>query len=604
MKNNPFAVVSPEEMTAADANQLFVESHSDFPEIRRPGNTLITGARGCGKSMLIRCSMPDVLMLKDNKKLNELDILSFRVPVKRTSLNLTELRTLDEKHAPYLLNEHFLSLYVVMNVFHQLSELDIPEFSQNGYVSFITNLNRYLRLSGSKTEIIPDYSSSKVFFNKIYEFFEELSYEFISYLLRLTINLSNTDYNYSQPLLSFIRFIYPVFKQMLSLPGLPQTEGVFIFIDDADNLSEIQTKILNSWLICRTQPVISLKISTQVGQYKSYLSSSDVLVESPHDYQEINISVKYTTDTVTTGKSYHDFAVDIIEKRLKLFEINKSAEEFLPVYPKQAEGIKKERENIEKEYQDDEQAALKKYHCKMDDALSRFAIPNYIRSLSGYSKSGMTYRYAGLDNIVHLSSGIIRYLLDALSKMYDIQINNINGSDAKIDSIDTKIQNDVMRNQADNLMFNELKKFNSSSNGLEPIENATLPADKLQNLIAAMGKTFSDVLLSDRAERKVFSIALTNVPTEELKEVFSLGVRLGFFHEMRIGNKQGNGKVTIYVLNRCFAPLFKLDPSGFQGYLWMKNEDLTLALKNGKQLRSISKEKEDDCQLSFFDLEE
>lgn len=43
---NPFAVISPEEMTAKQANQLFVEMHSDFPQIKRPGNVIISGARG------------------------------------------------------------------------------------------------------------------------------------------------------------------------------------------------------------------------------------------------------------------------------------------------------------------------------------------------------------------------------------------------------------------------------------------------------------------------------------------------------------------------------------------------------------------------------
>ena len=43
---NPFAVVSPEEMTAEKGAQLFVEMYSDYPQIKRPGNIIMTGARG------------------------------------------------------------------------------------------------------------------------------------------------------------------------------------------------------------------------------------------------------------------------------------------------------------------------------------------------------------------------------------------------------------------------------------------------------------------------------------------------------------------------------------------------------------------------------
>ena len=100
MKNNPFAVVTPEEMTAEQANQLFVEMYSDYPQIRRQGNSIITGARGCGKSMFIRCSLPDVLMQKSNlvgggkKKFSELEYLAFSVSCEKTYPNVKEFEGL------------------------------------------------------------------------------------------------------------------------------------------------------------------------------------------------------------------------------------------------------------------------------------------------------------------------------------------------------------------------------------------------------------------------------------------------------------------------------------------------------------------------------
>ena len=44
--NNPFAIISPEDLNAMQADQLFVELYSNFPEITREGNSLIMGARG------------------------------------------------------------------------------------------------------------------------------------------------------------------------------------------------------------------------------------------------------------------------------------------------------------------------------------------------------------------------------------------------------------------------------------------------------------------------------------------------------------------------------------------------------------------------------
>ena len=78
---NPFAVVSPEEMKAEKAAQLFVEMYSDYPQIKRPGNIIMTGARGCGKTMLIRCCSPDVLTMdtkREPRQLARLPELSVR----------------------------------------------------------------------------------------------------------------------------------------------------------------------------------------------------------------------------------------------------------------------------------------------------------------------------------------------------------------------------------------------------------------------------------------------------------------------------------------------------------------------------------------------
>jgi hypothetical protein len=602
MVENPFSVITPEEMDAEKASLLFVEMHSDYPQIRRPGNAIITGARGCGKSMLIRCSLPDVLMIKDKKQSSELDYLAICVPIKRTALNLTELQILDNRHAPYLINEHFMALHVLLYSLYGLSKITYDTFSEKAYVAFYQNTyKRYMELSGCKDEINVIFSDPKNFFLSLYEHTEKLRSDFINYIAQIPLNTDNVNYSYSLPLLSFLRFIVPVFNEITNLPGFPKKKYVLFFIDDADNLSKIQTEILNSWLACRTQPIISLKISTQIGQYKTYLSSSGVLVESPHDYQAVNISYRYTTD-IARGSNYYEKAVHILKKRLTHAGIDVEPKDFFPPYEKQELGIAKEKEKIKEEYK-----KLGGRSSRLDDDIRRYAVPNYIKSLGGISKSRPTYRYAGLENIIHLSSGIIRNLLDAAAMMFDVKANTIKNLNIKPSFIDTEIQNNIMKQQADHFLFTELIKSEHKDDegcALNPIKNPSNDAEKLQNLISAMGGTFHEILVSDRSERKVFSVALSNIPDSELKRVFQLGVRLGFLHEMRIGNKEGNGRTMLYVLNRCFAPLFTLDPTGFQGYLFMTNDDLHKAIIDGKYLRNITKKDvdEDLRQLTFDDI--
>lgn len=598
MISNPFAVISPEEMNAEKATQLFVEMYSDYPQIKRPGNIIMTGARGCGKTMLIRCCLPDVLMLKDGKRLDELEYLAFHIPVKKTSLCLSELRFLENRHAPYLINEHFLALTVLMYSLIDLSKINYSEYDPDEYKAFFANTySRYLRMSGCKDSVSVNYDSPRSFYLSLYQHAEEMQADFINYILRLNPNSEKMDPAYDLPLLSFLRFIVPVFTKLIALSGFPKNTNIYFFIDDADNLSATQTRILNTWIACRTQPTISLKISAQYELYKTYLTTNDILIESPHDYQSVNISLRYTTNYIGNFK---DKAIEILAKRLSTAGLEQNPENFFPVYDIQEQGIQKEAQLIRDNYVDQGRAS------RVEDDVRRYAIPNYIKHLGGTKKSRSTFRYAGLDNMIHLSSGIIRNLLDAAANMYDAACAQ-RSENERISFIDTDIQNRVLRDQSDAFLYTELRHSNvcSLADGdvLQPINSPKNDIEKLQNLICAMGQTFHDILVSDRSERKVFSIALSNIPDTEIKQVLKTGVRLGYLHEATIGNKAGNGRTWLYILNRRLAPSFVLDPTGFQGYLFMTNEDLHKAISTGKQLRPIEDGFDNDIeQLSLFDI--
>jgi len=58
--------------------------------------------------------------------------------------------------------------------------------------------------------------------------------------------------------------------------------------------------------------------------------------------------------------------------------------------------------------------------------------------------------------------------------------------------------------------------------------------------------------------------------------------------------------LAIYILNRCIAPEFGLDPTGFAGYLFVTNATLVAAMNQGKLLRAIKKN-EEPLQLKLFD---
>jgi hypothetical protein len=123
-----------------------------------------------------------------------------------------------------------------------------------------------------------------------------------------------------------------------------------------------------------------------------------------------------------------------------------------------------------------------------------------------------------------------------------------------------------------------------------------------------MGRTFHEILISDRSERRVFSIALYDTPTREVAAVLALGVQYGYFHQSTIGNKDGTGRTWLYVLSRRLAPYFLLDPTGFAGYLFVKSDDLAKAMRQpGSRLRNLridsDAEEREPYQLPLFEME-
>lgn len=126
----------------------------------------------------------------------------------------------------------------------------------------------------------------------------------------------------------------------------------------------------------------------------------------------------------------------------------------------------------------------------------------------------------------------------------------------------------------------------------------------MYNLIDSLGELFHKILVSKASERRVFSIALVDTPDEDLREILDMGEQYGYIHKSTIGNKQGTGRNRLYILSRILAPHFKLDPTSFAGYKFMKSSVLKIALTNKELfLKTLSKNIPNDIieQPTLFD---
>lgn len=570
-KENPFSVQTPESLAASDIVSLFVEEYTDFAKIPNVGHTFLNGARGAGKSMIFRYLEPDCQCLARLKPLHDLPFYAAYVPIKTTDLNLSEFSRLEEnKHAHLVLNEHLMTVYVAGKIFASLKRAPISAAESKSHAlamdEFCSSaLAKLLARAGwDKGLPKPEHAALSGYISNVIQLFDDLHAEVTAYLRRVAF--SEVALPYTGALLGYLDFLVPMVKQLKALPFMPNAP-VFLLIDDADNLNRTQTMILNSWVSYRTTEDISLKISTQL-RYKTYRTTTGQNIDSPHDYSEVNISDVYTT----RKNKYRERVSKIIEKRFAIYGISATPEEFFPPDVEQEQEISELAELLEKNWEKEG-----KGYRPSDDA-ARYARPNYITGLKGKSKNAPTYSYSGFDQLVHISSGVVRYFLEPAALMYAEQKASNPGKPVKF--ISPSVQNKVVREQANNFMFSEFDKMlKDEGDGSASLDKPR----KLRNLISALGGAFHLILLSPKAaERRVFSIAFSDSPDDEILGVLDLGVSYGYFHRSSIGNKEGTGRTYLYILSRRLAPYFTLDPTGFAGYKFITSDAVREAMRKPK----------------------
>lgn len=583
MNTNPFEYKNPDAIPSEDIIDLFVPVFSEYYNIPLVGHTFVNGARGAGKSMMFRYMKPDCQILVNSagqklekpRDITELDYFSIFLPIKKGQLNKTDIH-LSDNHGDAIINEHFMVLHFSLMMFDELSKLNIEDNSVNINAlklfykdSFLQEL-LYSGYDDANPINIEECTSIKSIFKVIIKILKELNRRFQDDYLK-KLSTASGAIPFRGPILLYNDFLTEIIKEFRQLPFMPNNKPIFLLIDDADELSIIQRKILNTWVSIRSTDVISLKISTQL-RYKVFSTVNGSRIDTPHDYSEININDIYTTKK----DLYYKRVKDIVEKRLlKYYNEDVNAESFFPEDKEQSDRISALFKNLEHR-----QLELGKSPRQAYDYAYRYTTPTYIKNLEGNRSS---YSYSGFEQLVNISTGIIREFIDFSSDMFEHAIAKHTMS-KKIKHIDSSIQNDRIRKYSEKKLIDEIDKYKEETNDKNDI-------DKLRSLIHSMGELFKMILISDESERRVFSVALNTEPSNELKRILDLGVSTGYLQKSMIGNKEGTGRARLYILNRALSPFFGLDPKSFAGYKFMDSSTLELALTDKKKFLSSFKKK-------------
>lgn len=584
---NPFWVWTPENIEAQDAVKLFVEPFTDFPAVESPSHTFIHGPRGSGKSMMFRMMRPDCAsMLRGDCTLADLPYLGIYIPVKKTEISQTDIVFLEKHPAGHVFSEHMLCLYFAQKICEELSSSRIRYGAQSVEKAVVLRwvAKRVYELfdDGPAEDPLPSIDGVDWLVGILKFICDELSkrWDVVEQLVRRLPLEPESLRGFDQRLLSYHGFLLPFLSDIGSFGVFPDCP-TYLLVDDVDNLSRTQTQILNSWIASRTTGSICIKASTQM-RYKTRSTFGGQRIEAPHDYHEVDVGVLYTT----RKEHYMSRLEEIASRRLTAAGLDVEVREFFPEDPEQVAEIAKISDDLRAKAD----AGEGRGHRSRDDS-NRYSRPEFIRMLGGGRKSTHSYSYSGFDQLAHISSGVVRWFLEPASRMYAEQISAGGGNATT--SVSPSVQNSVLRAFSEEFfqddferMKREAKEVQADSSGGSNLDRDYL---KLENLINAMGRTFFSILVDkDRAERRVFSIALSDSVHSDVQRVLDLGVREGYLYRATIGRKSGHGRTARYVLSRRLAPYFSLDPTSFSGYLFVTNDNLRQAMASANaRLREI-----------------
>jgi hypothetical protein len=591
---NPFEILTPEGLSSKETVELFVDVFSDFYQIVGIGHVFIKSPRGAGKSMMFRYLQPDCQCLARQCTIQDLKFLGVYIPLKNSSFTLLpELRRLEGQYADMVMNEHLMALHFAIIFFENIykDNNSFPGVNIEAAINYYRMFNHMLNSrKGKRNSAESKLITFDAIIQEIKNALEKKYKEALQYVKKLAF--INELPIYQDDLLDYLGFLIPLMNDFLEMVNLSE-KTIYLLVDDAHCLTETQAKILNTWVSTRTIKKVSLKISTQYN-YKSYYTITGGTIDSPHDYSEIDISSIYTSKNKSM---YRKRIVDIVTKRFQLHNISVSVEDFFPEDRDQAEKISK----IENQYIDKYEKGQNKGYNRTDDAV-RYARPDYIKSLSGTSKNSPSYSYSGFTQLVHLSSGVVRYFLEPAHHMYAREL----AKNIDFKEISPSVQTEISKEEAVKFLFEDLNKLKRGGDN-NPIPETDI--NRLSKLIQGLGGLFRQILLSNRSERRVFSIAFSDEPSELTTRILNLGIELGYFQKSTIGRKdsESGGRTTLYILNRRLAPIWTLDPTGFAGYLFLTNKIIEDAMEEPfsllNRIRRTKLFKEND-NLTLFDESE
>ncbi len=564
--SNPFELVTASKLSAEKAVALWYDDKR-LDRVKGPESCFINGHRGTGKTMLFRILQLDCQQLIDPS--SEPDFLAVYFSVRDSEFLAEEMTLFQDDSQRSIIGESHFAILLLKQLFILLEQNPgvVPATAHAEFVSLVqAQMTAAFQFADDEATDVG--SSLQECLAVVLETLERERIRLVNYLgLRLYARIG-----FDGPLFLLDTLLAPVADFLHKQAG----KAIYVLIDDGDDLPESHTVVLNTW-IARRRASLVFKVSTMFG-YRTYRTRGGSAIQHPHDFMQYDIATRYLSDP---SEDYIHLVEGICRKRLTVAGIEVEPRDFFPEDIAQRGRLDELAGTLRGEYEGKHTGRAAR------DYVYRHLSSEYIKRELATGRSTHTYSYSGFETIATLSSGLVRDFIICAQQMFD---DAPRGADEVL-AIPPSIQNAVVRAHADEVLQDILKADQKRA-----LSSSRDDWRKVHRLIEGLANIFKQKMLSNDAERRVFSFAFQTEPSEEIERIVDLALAEGYLMKGFISRKEGTGRRVLYVLTRRLAPAFNLDVSSYAGYLSLEPERVRKLIERGPEDRPT----DPDSQLSLL----
>jgi hypothetical protein len=567
MPNNPFEFEAANKFTIQEMIDYFIpdETYTRFIESRK--NVFLLGDRGTGKTMALRFYSTPVqhhLSEKGERPASTLlDIIGIYVPCRKPELGKTEPELL----TPFLgrlTGEHLLVTAMIFNLAEALSsvkDLVTPEEEE--------------QLRTEISEILQwELTTECPVFNALGRAARKESVQ-----AQRALNRRAIDSHYEN-MVTFSTAFQPLIDIIIWSVSKLKNSHFSLMFDDAEDLSDYQNETLNSWIAIRDTSRISFKIATSAVDQRPLKTASGGGLLERHDFIRIDLEQDFQNSEAAYGR----LARKIVDRRLAQYGIDKTADDFFPTNPSFTEGLKAAHEKALTE------AASK----GLKDRQVRDYVNKIERALYFRNRPAQANRppYSGFDMLVHVSTGVIRYLLEPCYEMYDRALSIALDKSQSLSVIPPLTQTECLQEMSKRRWEWIGDTFNAS------VKDCTkADAKAIYQLADQLAVLFKHRLLHHQSEPRAISFSVSawskinDEQNEQLNRILRVARRAQIlFARLSTGKDEGRSD-TYYTFDRVLWIERGLDPVGQNARVSIEARFLWAAAFENKSIPTSSEEK-------------